>query len=41
MTGAWIGTWFAVEKGNRWIRYILAAVVTASAARMILEALGI
>jgi len=41
MTGAWIGTWFAVEKGNRWIRYVLAAVVTASAARMILEALGI
>jgi uncharacterized membrane protein YfcA len=41
MTGAWLGTWFAVEKGNRWIRYILAGVVSVSAFRMILEALGI
>ncbi len=41
MAGAWIGTWFAVEKGNRWIRYILAGVVAISACRMILEALGI
>jgi len=41
MAGAWIGTWFAVEKGNRWIRYILAGVVAVSAFRMILQALGI
>ncbi|MGC9372511.1 MAG: sulfite exporter TauE/SafE family protein [Thermovirgaceae bacterium] len=40
MAGAWIGTWFAVEKGNRWIRYILAGVVAVSAFRMILQALG-
>ncbi|KUK58714.1 MAG: Uncharacterized protein XD80_0643 [Synergistales bacterium 53_16] len=40
MTGAYLGAWFAVEKGNRWIRYILAAVVSASAIRMIIQALG-
>lgn len=41
MAGAWIGTWFAVEKGNRWIRYVLAAVVAVSALRMILQAIGV
>lgn len=40
MCGAYVGTWFAVNKGNRWIRYILAAAVFASAIRMASSALG-
>ncbi|MCD6183118.1 MAG: sulfite exporter TauE/SafE family protein [Thermovirga sp.] len=40
MCGAYVGTWFAVSKGNRWIRYILAAAVFVSAIRMASSALG-
>jgi len=40
MCGAYIGAWFAVSKGNRWIRYILAAAVFVSAIRMAMSALG-
>ncbi|MEA3508836.1 MAG: sulfite exporter TauE/SafE family protein [Synergistota bacterium] len=39
MTGAALGTRFAVARGNRWLRYILAVVVILSALRMLLRAL--
>ncbi|MCF7936926.1 MAG: sulfite exporter TauE/SafE family protein [Synergistales bacterium] len=39
MTGAALGARFTVLKGNRWIRYILAAVVIVSALRMLANAL--
>jgi len=40
MTGGWIGTKFAVARGNRWIRYILVVMVVISALRMITSAIS-
>src|SRR6056297_700363 len=34
MTGGYLGARFSIGKGNRWLRLILVAVVTVSAARM-------
>ncbi len=40
MTGGYLGARFSIGKGNRWLRLILVAVVTVSAARMIFNALS-
>jgi len=40
MAGAVIGAKFTVMKGNKWVRYILAAVVVVSAVKMVMDAIG-
>ncbi len=39
MIGGYVGARFSVARGNRWVRIILACVVTISAFKMLLQAL--
>lgn len=40
MIGGYLGARFSVARGNRWVRIILACAVTASAVKMLFQALG-